>query len=286
MSNLLKKFNIPLYEKNKILETKDLSNAFGSFCKKILLDNGKKIVIKGRRKKEKYNSIYYEGKSIEHMYKNFPKLFPKLIFLNNNVMVMKFIDNNKIKNKYSSKELAKKISFIHKIKSTKYGYNFNPPIGGMKQPSEYEISWTNFFVKKRLVMIYEKINKTKLMPKTINKNIEKIIKNIKNILPNNPTPSLIHGDLWDGNILFNNGRLVGLIDPGIYYAHNELEVAYINWFGHFGKNFIEHYNDYNLIDKEFYNYQEVYQLYFSLLNVFLWSREYIIDVDRLANKYS
>ena len=79
-------------------------------------------------------------------------------------------------------------------------------------------------------MIYEEINKANPMPKKINNGIERILKNLNNIIPNDPQPSLTHGDLWEGNILFNNGRLVGLIDPGISYIHSEMEIAYLKWF--------------------------------------------------------
>ena len=113
-----------------------------------------------------------------------------------------------------------------------------------------------------------------------------VLKNLNNLLPKNPQPSLIHGDLWSGNILFNNGKLAGLIDPGIHYAHHELELAYLYWFKYVEKDFFKFYNEYNSIDKDFFKYQEIYQLYYSLLNVYLWSREYIKDVDKLSQKFS
>ena len=103
--------------------------------------------------------------------------------------------------------------------------------------------------------------------------------------PKNPTPSLIHGDLWEGNILFNNGKLKGLIDPGIHFAHNEMELAYLSWFKYVGNNFFDSYNEKIKIDKNYKEYEAVYQLYYCLLNVFLWSREYINNARDLVLKY-
>ncbi|MFN3294922.1 MAG: phosphotransferase, partial [Gemmobacter sp.] len=31
-------------------------------------------------------------------------------------------------------------------------------------------------------------------------------------------PSLIHGDLWTGNVLVKDGRIAGFVDPAIHYA--------------------------------------------------------------------
>ena len=41
---------------------------------------------------------------------------------------------------------------------------------------------------------------------------------------------LMHGDLWEGNILFKDYKFVSFIDPGSFYGHNEMELAYLRWF--------------------------------------------------------
>ena len=111
------------------------------------------------------------------------------------------------------------------------------------------------------------------------------MKNIENYLPKKTNISLLHGDLWSGNILFNDGKLAGLIDPGIYFGHNELEIAYLTWFKFVDNKFLNFYSNTLNIDKYFYKYEPIYQLYFSLLNVSLWDRNfYLKDVNKLLNK--
>ena len=134
-------------------------------------------------------------------------------------------------------------------------------------------------------MIFEKINKEDPMPNEINDKIEKIIKDLNNRIPNKTKVSLLHGDLWEGNILFHDGKLVGLIDPGIYFGHNELEIAYLTWFKLINNTFLDYYSNYIKIDKYFFEYEPIYQLYYSLLNVYLWNRNmYIKDVSSLLKK--
>ncbi len=43
------------------------------------------------------------------------------------------------------------------------------------------------------------------------------------MLPDNPTPSLTHGDLWTGNTV--DGRWV--IDPEVSFADRELDLSYM-----------------------------------------------------------
>ena len=124
------------------------------------------------------------------------------------------------------------------------------------------------------------------MPKKVNTAVEYVLKNLNNLIPENPKPSLIHGDLWKGNMLFDNGKLVGLVDPSIYYAHKEMEIAYLKWFKAITKKFYSYYSDNIDFDKDFFKYSEVYELYYSLLNVHLWDRKYIHNVAKLAQKFN
>ncbi len=287
MSRINIKYNIPIFKNKKILELTTLSTSFGACCRKIKFEDNKQYVIKElTNKNSKYSSIYYEGKSLKFMNEKIPNLFPKVLYLTNNTLVMEFINNDKIKSKLSEKDLAFQLSKIHQIKNIHFGYEFDPPIGGLRQPSKFDKSWIDFYTNKRLGMIFEIINSTKPMPSKINKGIEKLLKNLNNLIPNNPQPSLIHGDLWDENILFLNGKLVGLIDPGIYYAHSEMEIAYLQWFNYVSNNFFEYYSEYNHLDKDFFNYSEIYQLYYNLLNVHLWSRDYLKNTAKLIKKFN
>jgi fructosamine-3-kinase len=58
-----------------------------------------------------------------------------------------------------------------------------------------------------------------------------------------PRPALIHGDLWGGNVLAASGRISGFIDPAIYYADAEIELAFSTLFNTFGKAFFSRYNE-------------------------------------------
>ena len=80
--------------------------------------------------------------------------------------------------------------------------------------------------------------------------------------------------------------MVGLIDHGSFYCHNELEMSYLRWFNpsFLGNNFLEKYSEIIKIDSEYLDYEPVYQLYYSLLNVYLWDRNYIEDVKNLLKK--
>ena len=85
-------------------------------------------------------------------------------------------------------------------------------------------------------------------------------------------------------VVIKNQKLVGLVDPGIFYGHNEMELAYLRWFKIVDKKFIQKYDSYSKLNKNYYDYEPIYQLYYSLSNIYLWSRNYINDTAKLLKK--
>ena len=269
-----------------VINREILSEAFNMRCVKISLQDNSIFVAKYYTKKKiGFNSIVSETNSLIYLSKVLSSLFPEVKFKSKNLLIMDYIKHNNIKNNDYQIILAKEILKIHTISNNECGFNFDAQIGGLQQSNRFELNWVEFFLNKRLNMIFEKINKDNSMPHTINKKIEKLMKNIGNYLPKKTNISLLHGDLWSGNILFNDGKLAGLIDPGIYFGHNELEIAYLTWFQFVDNKFLNFYSNTLNIDKYFYKYEPIYQLYFSLLNVSLWDRNfYLKDVNKLLNK--
>ena len=48
--------------------------------------------------------------------------------------------------------------------------------------------------------------------------------------------------------------------------------------------FIEKYNNYIALEKNYLNYEPIYQLYYALYNVALWDNSYIKEVERILTK--
>ena len=276
-----------LLDNKKILEYNILSDSFGINCLKIETEDKERYIVKYYYKKEgRFNAIKSETDNILFLNSHKFNFFPKIINNNNKFLIMSFIDNdNNIPNKTNDDLLGAIIS-LHSKRSNNYGLNFDTQIGGLKQSNSNSKNWAEFYGEKRLLNIFDLINKNQPMDKAINTKIELLLKKIDNLIPNKPKASLLHGDLWEGNILFKNKKFSGFIDPGSFYGHNELEVSYLRWFNpkFIDRNFLDKYNDHISIDKYYVNYEPIYQLYFSLLNVYLWDRKYIENVRGLLDK--
>jgi len=268
----------------EIIYSKLLSTSFKINCFELMTSNNKKYIAKFYMTKNKnFNSIRSETNNLQYLDRLNFKIFPELYSNDDDYLVISFINNNGLKPNFTNFDLLNAIVSLHSINDNKYGFDFDTQIGGLRQINKKSNNWVDFFREYRLGYIFELINSSRSMNLYTNKKIELLLKKLDNHIPNNPKPSLLHGDLWEGNILFDNNNLVGFIDPGSFFGHNELEIAYLRWFNpsFIDENFLNKYNDFIKIGKNYLSYEPIYQLYYSLLNVYLWDRRYEVDVERL-----
>src|SRR6185503_10430312 len=87
-------------------------------------------------------------------------------------------------------------------------------------------------------------------------------------------PSLLHGDLWGGNLLSAAGE-PALIDPAAYRGHREADLAMAELFGGFDAGFHAAYQEaWPLLPGYREARRAIYQLYYLLVHVNLFGGGY------------
>jgi fructosamine-3-kinase len=87
-------------------------------------------------------------------------------------------------------------------------------------------------------------------------------------------PSLLHGDLWGGNVLAAAGG-PALIDPAVYRGHREADLAMTELFGGFGDGFYAAYREAWPLLPGYATRRAVYQLWYLLVHVNLFGGDYV-----------
>ncbi|MBT4203936.1 MAG: phosphotransferase [Rhodobiaceae bacterium] len=247
------------------------------------LINHKKIVIK--LNKEKSNQLLTEKRMLEDL-KSIHIKTPDVIFFNDNLLALEYIEceNIAIRPKHEI-EIARAISKLHSVKQNYFGYEYNTTIGNLTQPNSKHIKWIDFYRENRL-LYYSKIAlKIGLIDIDLYKRIYKFSQSLEKYLIEPENSSLIHGDLWKDNILVNGEHFVGLIDPGIFYAHTEYELAYLIMNGTFTKTFYNEYNDHIRIEDDFNKYRkDIYMLTPLIQYAIMDGDIYMNEVIKILNR--
>jgi fructosamine-3-kinase len=86
-------------------------------------------------------------------------------------------------------------------------------------------------------------------------------------------PSLLHGDLWGGNVLAAPGG-PALIDPAVYRGHREADLAMTELFGGFGDAFHAAYREAWPLQPGYPARRAIYQVWYLLIHVNLFGGGY------------
>ena len=212
-------------------------------------------------------------------YVNVPKLFE----YDEKKIIMEYIPTDCILDENVS---ARTLAHLHSQHKEKYGLEFDTTIGPFLQPNGQKSSWVEFFRDQRLLYMGKAALEEEALPKKHYELLERVCKKLPSLIPDTPKASLLHGDVWSGNVLCHEEKLY-LIDPALYYGHNEVELAFIMMFETFGKIFFDVYNETVPIEKDFFDYRYgVYQIYPYLVHVRIYGAMYLNALERLLLRFA
>lgn len=119
------------------------------------------------------------------------------------------------------------------------------------------------------------------------RDLERMIARMPGLIPSGASPALIHGDLWSGNVLVKNGRIVACLDPAIYFADPEIELAFGALFGPLGQDFFARYQELRPIPPGFFEERrDLYNLYPLMVHALLFGGSYIGEVAARLRRFA
>lgn len=99
-----------------------------------------------------------------------------------------------------------------------------------------------------------------------------------------PLASLLHGDLWGGNVAVDAHGLPVIFDPACYYGDREADIAMIELFGGFSADFYAAYYEAWPLDQGYEIRKDLYNLYHILNHLNLFGGCYLSQAERLMQK--
>jgi fructosamine-3-kinase len=160
---------------------------------------------------------------------------------------------------------------LHEKSQPRFGLDHDNYIGSLHQRNQPHDYWPEFFIEERLC-VQLTLATSNGVSSSLVKKFEVLFKQLPSLLPVEK-PSLLHGDLWRGNLITET-RLPCLIDPAVYFGHREVDLAMTQLFGGFDPIFLESYQGVFPLEKGWRDRLDLYNLYPLLVHLNLFGRSY------------
>ncbi|MFQ5763398.1 MAG: fructosamine kinase family protein [Rhodospirillales bacterium] len=250
---------------------------------RVTLADGREVVAKSG---DRGSGLDLEGFMLRYLAREGGLPVPDVLHAEDGLLLMSWVETEGGITEGAQAEAADLLAALHGVTAETFGFERATVIGGLHQPNPPSASWLAFFRDQRLLYMAREALDAGRLPARLMDGLETLAGRLSDWLAEPPAPSLIHGDMWTGNVLCRRGRIAGFVDPAIYYADAEIELAFSTMFGTFGDAFFGRYGEHRPLRPGFFEERrDLYNLYPLLVHVRLFGGGYVGQVQRTLKRF-
>lgn len=244
---------------------------------RVELEGGSTLVAKVDR--ESASHLEREAYMLRYLGENSDLPVPQVFYGSETLLLMEYVEGSSRFSDGSERHAAELLAALHGISADAYGHERDTLIGSLDQPNLWTGSWIEFFCEQRLLYLARVAHEAGRLPRVDLEGIHRLAERLDDYLEEPEHPSLVHGDVWSANVLAKGDRITAFLDPAIYHADPEVELAFISLFDSFGEAFFERYAEIRGIrDGFFEERRDLYNLYPLLVHVYFFGGGYLESV--------
>jgi len=166
--------------------------------------------------------------------------------------------------------LGEQLAAMHRVTTDRFGWRMNNTIGATHQPNAWQSDWVEFWRKQRLGYQLELAAENGYGGELQSLG-ERLLLHMHKLFEGRIIqPSMLHGDLWGGNVGGLADGTPVIFDPAFYYGDREADLAMTYVFGGFTADFYATYQHAYPLDDGFELRKVFYNVYHIInhLNLF------------------
>jgi len=173
------------------------------------------------------------------------------------------------------RELGQQLAQLHGLLGCQFGLEENNFIGRTRQINQQTSDWTTFFFQHRLGVQLDLMDRNhpghewRLQLENLHERWQQQFADYR------PEASLLHGDLWIGNVGLASDDQPMVFDPAVHYGDRECDLAMTDLFGGFDDTFYAHYQEAWPLSPGWLERRRFYQLYHLLNHANLFGGHYV-----------
>ncbi|HKQ29672.1 MAG TPA: fructosamine kinase family protein [Burkholderiales bacterium] len=160
----------------------------------------------------------------------------------------------------TQQRLGQQLSVLHRTTQTRFGWHRDNTIGSTPQSNDWSHDWIEFYRERRLRAQLDRAaerGETALRARG-----ERLLERVTDFFTDyRSVPSLLHGDLWGGNVGALRDGEPAIFDPAVYFGDREADIAMTELFGGFTGTFYDAYREAWPLDAGYRVRKQLYNLY-------------------------
>jgi len=130
----------------------------------------------------------------------------------------------------AAERFGHQLAAMHLAGADSFGASWNGYIGPLPMDNTPRSTWPEFYAEQRILPYLRRAaDRGALTPADV-RLVEKVLAAIDDLAGDPEPPARIHGDLWNGNVLWQDDGAV-VVDPAAHGGHREADLAMLALFG-------------------------------------------------------
>ncbi|MDX1453012.1 MAG: fructosamine kinase family protein [Oleiphilaceae bacterium] len=225
-----------------------------------------------------------EAEGLNYLHKMANVCVPAVRTLGDSFLVLEYIASGQAKADFWP-TLARQLATLHQCVRGEFGFFNHNYCGSTVQNNTFCADGYAFFVHQRLWPLATEAHADALLAPGDLADLEKLIARLPQLIPPQ-SASLLHGDLWSGNVHTTEAGEPMFIDPAVYFAWPEIDLAMTQLFGGFPEVFYRAYLEANPLEPGWRERLPLYNLYPLLNHLVLFGGSYLSGVRRVLRQFA
>ena len=154
---------------------------------------------------------------------------PEVLAVEPDCLILAWIEPGKLTTEAAS-EFGRALAKTHNAGAPSYGLDREGFIGRLPMPNKPAPTWAEFYATKRVLPYLKLAQDRGAISADGAAYVEAVIGRLADLVPEEG-PHRLHGDLWNGNVIWTHEGGCCVIDPAAHGGHRETDLAMLALFG-------------------------------------------------------
>ena len=182
------------------------------------------------------------------------------------------------------RDFGTSLSTLHRQTRPAFGLEYDNYIARLHQSNRSHARWCVFYAQERIGPLVRNAFERGLLSRRELDMAESLCARLDGLMPEEP-PSLLHGDLWNGNFMSTSDGRPAVFDPSVYFGHREMDIAMTLVFGGFDVSFYSAYDEAHPLAPGWRERTGLFQLYPMLVHLLHFGGPYRARVNEILEAW-